>query len=72
VIERLFDTPYNQSQVRRAVKRVDDGLHAIKANPPARRTKRTTAADPSQNEAKPKVAGGGQRVVRKVVDDRDD
>jgi len=72
VIERLFDTPYNQSQVSRAVKRVDDRLQAIKANPPARRTKRTTAADPSQNEAKPKLAGRGKRVVRKVVDDRDD
>ncbi len=70
MIERLFDTPYNQSQVSRAVKRVDDRLQAIKANPPARRTKRNTAADPSQNEATPKLAGGGQRVVRKVVDDR--
>jgi len=72
VIERPFDTPYHPSQVRRAVKRVDDWLQSIKANPLARRTKRTTAVDPSQNEAKPKVAGGGQRVVRKVVDDRHD
>ena len=71
-IERLFHTPYTQSQVSRAVKRVDDWLQAIKANPPVRRAKRTVAADPSRNEPKPKVSGSGKRVVRKVVDDRDD
>jgi len=54
------------------VKPVDDWSQTIKANPPARRTKRTIAADPSQNEPKPKLSGGGKRVVRKVVDDRDD
>jgi len=47
-------------------------LQAIKANPPVRRAKRTVAADPSRNQPKPKVSGGGKRVVRKVVDDRDD
>jgi hypothetical protein len=41
------------------VKRVNDWLQS-------------TTADSSQNEAKPNLAGGGQRVVRKVVDDRDD
>jgi len=54
-IERLFGTPYNQSQVSRAMKRVDDWLQAIKANPPVRRAKRTVAADPSRNQPKPNV-----------------
>jgi hypothetical protein len=54
------------------VTRVDNGLQAIKANPPARSTKRATAADPSLNEAKPELAGASKRVVREVVDDRDD
>jgi hypothetical protein len=38
VIERPFDTPYHPSQVSRAVKRVDDWLQSIRANPLARRT----------------------------------
>jgi hypothetical protein len=71
-IERLFQIPYNQSQVSRAVKRVDDWLTAITANRPVRRAKRMIAADPSRNEPKPKVSGRGKRMVRKVVDDRDD
>jgi hypothetical protein len=71
-IERIFQMPYTQSQVSRAVKRVDDWLKAIKANPLARRARRTVAADPVRNEPQPKVAGSGKRVVRKVVDDRDD
>jgi hypothetical protein len=54
------------------VKRVDDELQAIKANLLARRAEWTIAADPSRNEPKPKLAGGDKRVVRKVVDDRDD
>jgi hypothetical protein len=71
-IERLFQTPYTQSQVSRAVKRVDAWLQAIKVSPPVRRAKRTVAADPSWNEPKPNVSGGGRRVVRKVVDECDD
>jgi hypothetical protein len=71
-IERLFQTPYTQSQVSRAVKRVDTWLQAIRANPLVRRAKRTSAADPSRNEPKRKVSGSGTRVVRKVVDDRAD
>jgi len=71
-IQRLFHTQYTQSQVSRAVKRVDDWLQAIKGNPPVRRAKRTVAADPSRNEPKPKVSGNGRRVVRKVVNDCDD
>ena len=71
-IERLFGTPSNQAQVSRAVRRADDGLQAIKANLPVSHTQRTIAADPSQNEPKPKLSCGGQRVVRKVVVDRDD
>jgi hypothetical protein len=54
------------------VKRVDDWLQAIKANPPVGRAKRTVAADPCRNEPKPKVSENGKRMVRKVVDDRDD
>jgi hypothetical protein len=49
-IERLFQIPYNQSQVSRAVKRVDDWLTAMTANRPVRRAKRIVAADPSRNE----------------------
>jgi hypothetical protein len=71
-IQRLFHMPFIQSQVSRAVKRVDDWLQAIKVNPPVRRAKRTVAADPSRNEPKPKVSGSGRRVVRKVIDDDDD
>jgi len=47
-------------------------LQAIKTNPPVRRAERTVAADPSRNKPKPKMPGGGNCVVRKVVDDRDD
>ncbi len=47
-------------------------MQAIKANPADRRAKRTVAADPTRNQPKPKESGGGKRVVRKVVDDRDD
>ena len=64
--------PYTQSQVSRAVKRVDDWLEAIKANPPVRRAKRTVAADPCLNEPRPKMPASGKRAVRKVLDDRDD
>jgi len=71
-IERLFHTPYTQSQVSRAAKRVDDWLQANKANPPVRRAKRTVAADPSRNDPKPKVSGSDKRVVRNVFDDCDD
>jgi hypothetical protein len=67
-IEQVFHTPYTQPQVSRAVKRVDDWLQAIEANPPARRPKRTISADLGWNEPKPKVSGGGKRVVREVVD----
>jgi hypothetical protein len=38
-------TPYIQSPVNRAVKRVADWLQAIKANLPVRRAQRTVAAD---------------------------
>jgi hypothetical protein len=68
-IERLFHTPYTQSQVSRAVKRVDDWLQAIEANPPVRRAKRTAATDPSRNEPNPRASGGGRRVIRKLVGD---
>jgi hypothetical protein len=71
-IERVFHTPYTQPQVSRAVKRVNDWLKATKANPPARRSKRTVSADPNWNEPKPKVSGSGRRAGRKVVDDDDD
>jgi hypothetical protein len=71
-IERLFQTPYTQSQVSRAVKRVKDWLQSIKAEPPARRGRRSVATDPGRNEPEPKVSGGGRRVVRKSLDERED
>ena len=54
------------------MKRVEDWLQSIKANPLDRRAKRTVATDPNRNEPEPKVSGGGKRVVRKVADDHDD
>jgi hypothetical protein len=71
-IERLFHLPYTQSQVSRAVKRVDAWLQAATPNPPVRRPKRTATADPRRTEPKPQAPGNGRRVVRKVVDDHDD
>jgi hypothetical protein len=68
-IGRLFHVPFAQSQVSRAVKRVDDWLQAIEANPPVRRAKRTAATDPSRNEPNPRTSGGGRRVIRKLVGD---
>lgn len=47
-IERAFRTPYTQSQVSRAVKRVDDWLQAAKPEPTARRSRRTIATDPDR------------------------
>jgi hypothetical protein len=69
---RLFQTPYIQSQVSRAVKRVEDWLQSIKADPPARRDKRTIVTNPGRNEPRPRVSGGGRRVVRKAVDEDED
>jgi hypothetical protein len=68
-IERLFHTPFTQSQVSRAVKRVDDWLQAVETNPPVRRAKRTAAVDPRRNEPNPRASGGGRRVIRKLVGD---
>jgi hypothetical protein len=45
-IERLFHVPYTQSQVSRAVKRVDAWLQAATPNPPVSRPKRTVTVDP--------------------------
>jgi hypothetical protein len=47
-------------------------LQAITADPPVSRAKRSVAAYPGRNEPKPKVSRSGKRVVRKVLDDRDD
>ena len=44
----------------RAVKRVDDWLEAVTANPPDRRVTRKVAADPSRIEPEPRVSGGGR------------
>jgi hypothetical protein len=68
-IERIFQRSFTQSQVSRAVKRVDDWLQATTADPPARRVPRTTAADPSRTEPNPRVSGGGRRVIRKAIGD---
>jgi hypothetical protein len=54
------------------VKQIDAWLQAIKANPPVTRARRTVTADPIHNEGQLKVSASGKRVVRKVVDDRDD
>jgi hypothetical protein len=71
-IERLFHVPYTQSQVSRAVKRVDDWLQAVNANLPKKRGRRKATVDPRRIEPKPTVPGNGKHVGRKVVDDDDD
>jgi hypothetical protein len=71
-IERLFHVPYTQSQVSRALKRVDAWLQAATPNPSVRRPKRTVTVDPRLIERKPEAPGKRRRVVRKVVADSDD
>ena len=70
-IQRLFQMPYTQGQVSRAVKRVDDWLQAANANPPVRPARRTGSADLLGKEPRPDAPRNGKRVVRKVVDDDD-
>jgi hypothetical protein len=62
------------SLARRTEERTGGGMSSWTppSHPPARRTNPDDRGDPTPNEPKPKLAGGGRRVVRKVVDDRDD
>jgi hypothetical protein len=69
-IQRLFHIPLAQSQVSRAIKRVDDWLQSMEADSPARRARRTLTVGPSRNE--PSVPGTGTRLTREEVDDCDD
>ncbi len=70
-IERLFQTPYTQSHVSRAVKRVDAWLQAIKASPPVR-AQADGRRGPKPERAQAQGARRRPRVVRKVVDECDD
>jgi hypothetical protein len=69
-IGRLFHVPFAQSQVSRAVKRVDDWLQSVKTHSPANRARRPLTVGPSRNE--PSVPRTGERLTRKKVDDFDD
>ena len=69
-IGRLFKVPYTQSQVSRAIKRVDDWLKSVKAHSPAGRVRRALTVGSSRNE--PVMPGTGTRLTRKEVGDRDD
>jgi hypothetical protein len=69
-IGRLFQVPFAQSQVSRAIKRVDDWLKSVKAHPPAGRARRTLTVGPSGNE--PIMPGTATRLTRKELGERDD
>jgi (2Fe-2S) ferredoxin len=69
-IERLFQLPFAQSQVSRAIKRVDDWLQSLKTHSPAGRARRPLAVGPSREE--PIMPRTGTRLTRQEVDDRDD
>jgi hypothetical protein len=69
-IQRLFHVPFVQSQVSRAIRRVDDWLQSIKAGSQASRARRSLTVGPIRKESS--VPGPGKRLPRKEVDDHDD
>ncbi len=69
-IERLFHSPFTQSQVSRAIKLVDDWLQAIRAGSPSRRGRPPLSVGPSRNG--PSMPGTGNRLTRKEIDDHND
>jgi hypothetical protein len=72
-IQQEFRAPFTQSQVSRAVRRVEEWLRGDRPEPEPRRRKRTHSRAPQDLDSRPPRDGGGRRIVRKPVrDDADD